>query len=106
MSTLPAPSPELIRTLLERVALLEARLGRVEARVPEREPSETPRFRDADEPWLKFRASLDFDRQRRLEELRADPGLLAAIRARRAAINAFYVSRGLTPDPDPYPELA
>jgi hypothetical protein len=59
-----------------------------------------------DELMMKFRASLDFDRQRRLEELRANPGLLAAIRARRAAINAFYVSRGLTPDPDPYPELA
>jgi len=31
--------------------------------------------------------------------------LLAAIRERRTVMNQFYVSRGLTPDPDPYPEL-
>jgi hypothetical protein len=105
MSTLPAPSPELIRTLLERLALLEVRLERIEARVPEREPAETPRVGHPDEPWMKLRALRDFDRQERLQELRENPGRLAAIRERRAAMNQFYVSRGLTPDPDPYPEL-
>lgn len=105
MSTLPAPSPELIRTLLERLALLEVRLERIEARVPEREPAETSRVGHPDEPLMKLRALRDFDRQARLQELRENPGLLAAIRERRAAMNKFYVSRGLTPDPDPYPEL-
>ena len=80
-------------------------LARIEARAPEQEPSGTPRVGRRDEPGMKFRASLDFDRQERLRELRENPGLLAAIRERRATMNKFYESRGLTPDPDPYPEL-
>lgn len=105
MSTAPAPSMEAMLTLLQRVSQLEARLARIEARVPEQEPSGTPRVGRRDEPWMKFRASLDFDRQERLRELRENPGLLAAIRERRATMNKLYESRGLTPDPDPYPEL-
>lgn len=105
MSTAPASSIEMVLTLLQRVSQLEARLARIEARVPEQEPSGTPRVGRRDEPWMKFRASLDFDRQERLRELRENPGLLAAIRERRATMNKFYESRGLTPDPDPYPEL-
>ena len=105
MPILPEPSAELIRTLLERVARLEARLERLEARVPERGAAATPRDGHPDELSLKVRAWLDFDRQKDLEELRQNPGRLAAIRKGRAAMNQFYVSRGLTPDPDPYPEL-
>lgn len=105
MSTLPAPSPELLRSLLERVARLEARLERLEARVPERAVADTSRNGHPDELSLKIRAWLDYDRQKDLEELRQNPGRLAAIRKGRAAMNQFYVSRGLTPDPDPYPEL-
>jgi hypothetical protein len=105
MSTLPAPSPELIRSLLERVTRLEARLERLESRGPERGTSSTTRVTDPDERLVKLRASLEHDRLERLKELRQNPGLLAAIRERRAVMNQFYVSRGLTPDPDPYPEL-
>lgn len=105
MSTVPAPSPELLSSLLDRVARLEARLGRIEARGPERATPAAPRVSDPDERLVKLRASLEHDRHERLEELRQNPGLLAAIRERRAVMNQFYVARGLTPDPDPYPEL-
>jgi hypothetical protein len=95
----------MLLTLLERITQLEARLARVEARVPAADPPDAPRIRHAHEPLMKFRVLQDFSREERLQELRDNPGLLAAIRERRAAINAIYVSRGLTPDPDPYPEL-
>lgn len=105
MSLAPVPSTDMLLTLLQRVTQLEARLARVEARVSASNCSDAPRVRHAHEPVTKFRALQDFSREERLQELRDNPGLLAAIRERRAAINATYISRGLTPDPDPYPEL-
>lgn len=105
MSTAPVPSPDVLAALLQRVSQLEARLERLEACAPGRTRSEWPLFTAEDEAQLKYRVLQDFDRRERLQELREHPRWLAAIRERHAAINAIYEARGLTPDPDPYPEL-
>jgi hypothetical protein len=109
MTDATSPLPEAARTLLERIEQLEARVASLEQ--PPRSANDRAHLSStalgarSEILMAKLRASSEFARQERIEELRRDPSLLAGIRARRAAVNAFFVERGLPPDPEPYPEL-
>ena len=52
-----------------------------------------------------MRALTDYDRREGVQQMAAEPELLAAVRARRAKVNAYLEERGLPPEPDPYLEL-
>lgn len=89
--------PLLVRILLDRIAELEAKLDAATNR-----PAGATPF---DVTMARMRAFDEFSRQESLERLRQRPEVLAELRARHARINEFYVSRGIPPRPDPYPEL-
>jgi len=108
MADATPPAPAEADTLLRRIEQLEARVARLEQPPPTADTAHLSSAQLAargEIQMAKLRANSEFARLERLEALRRDPTLLAAVRARRAAINAFYVERGLPPDPEPYPEL-
>ena len=103
-----------LHVLLKRVESLEARRARLEADAnaprtaapaPTTRADGYSRHDDFSAEMAVLRAMNDYSRRQRIEDLRSRPQSLSAIRADHAARNAFLATRGLSPIPEPYPEL-
>ena len=91
---------------LDQVAnVVEALQRRVEALEAALKRDRTTPHVDFDVRLARMRALDEYYRRDRVQFMAAHPELLAAVRARRAKVNAYLEERGLPPQPDPYHEL-
>ena len=60
---------------------------------------------DIDVRLAQMQALNEYYRREGAQHMAAEPDVLAAVRARRAKVNAYLEERGLPPQPDPYHEL-
>lgn len=99
-----------VEALQRRIEALEAALKRTELPLDGGPPAPLPHNRttphiDIDVRLAQMGAVNDYYRREGLQQMAAEPELLAAARARRAKVNAYLEERGLPPEPDPYHEL-
>ena len=99
-----------VEALQRRVEALEAALKHTELPLGGGPPAPVPHSRtsshiDIDIRLAQMGAINDYYRREGLQQMATQPELLAAVRARRAKVNAYLEERGLPPEPDPYHEL-
>ena len=99
-----------VEALQRRVEALETALKGMD--LPVGGGPQAPLLQARTTPHLDFDVRLaqmgavnDYYRREGVEHMAAEPDVLAAVRARRAKVNAYLEERGLPPQPDPYHEL-
>ena len=99
-----------VDALERRVEALETALKRMDLPVDRGPQAPLLRTRitphvDLDVRLAQMRALDEYYRREGVQHMAAEPDVLAAVRARRAKVNAYLEERGLPPQPDPYHEL-